>query len=132
MRSIYYLMRPITHPPMHLLTHSLTHSECNLHAVSHILAFSSISSPNHCIFNFADYRLVIICSREEDSNCHLVQNLHAYLRSTPAVKNVEQYLKMKYCNPKHSQLGAPAPAPAPLANCAGWTADIQKYVQSID
>ena len=105
--------------------HAGTH---NLHAVSHILAFSSISSPNHCIFNFADYRLVIICSREEDSNCHLVQNLHAYLRSTPAVKNVEQYLKMKYCNPKHSQLGAPAP----LANCAGWTADIQKYVQSID
>ena len=74
---------------------------------------------------FTDYRLVIICSSEEDRNHHLAQNLHAYLRSTPDVEDVyyiEQYLKKKYFNPKHSQLGAPTP----LSNSQGWKADIQK------
>ena len=67
------------------------------------------------------YRLVIICSKEDDKHCHMIKNLHAYLRTTPDVQSdssvqyLQSYLTSKFRNPKYSQLGVPQ-----LLNCAIW------------
>ena len=73
------------------------------------------------------YRLVIICSKEDDKHCHMIENLHAYLRTTPDVQSeysvqcLQNYLKNKFCNPEYTQLGVPQ-----LLNCEGWKVDDQK------
>ena len=73
------------------------------------------------------YRLVIICSKEDDKHCHMIENLHAYLRTTPdvqsesSVESLQSYLTSKFSNPEYTQLGVPQ-----LLNCKGWKVDDQK------
>ena len=70
-----------------------------------------------------DYRLAIICSKEDDKQCYVIENLHAYMRTSPDVQ-LKHYLtdKYMYCNPNYKQLGVP-----PLASDrAGWKVDVQQ------
>ena len=61
----------------------------------------------------------------------MVENLHAYLRTTPNIQSeylqcLERYLASKYCNPKYSQLGVP-PMESDAHCDAGWKVDEQRY-----
>ena len=68
-----------------------------------------------------DYRLVIMCSKEDDKHCYVIENLHAYMRTAPDVQ-LKEYLTLKFCNPNYNQLGVP-----PLSSDrTGWIVDDQR------
>ena len=78
-----------------------------------------------CILH-SDYHLVIICSSEEERHCHMIANLHAYLRTTPDINQynakLQDYLGRKFKGPNHTQLGV-----SPLVtDQAGWMVDQDK------
>lgn len=59
----------------------------------------------------------------------MIENMHAYLRTTPdvqteyefSVQYLQRYLTSKFYNPEYTQLGVPQ-----LLNCEGWKVDNQK------
>ena len=76
-----------------------------------------------------------MCSKEKDQHCHMVESLHAYIRTAPNVQSeylhrLEKYLASKYCNPNYTQLGVPPlESDALKLDCdAGWKVDEQRYI----
>ena len=68
---------------------------------------------------------MIICSNEDEKDCHMIANLHAYQRTTPNnTSQLRNYLMRKYREPNHVQLGV-----SPLVETdqpAGWIVDFEE------